>query len=271
MNSALPVQQDFLGTIVRRRSLTGLRLTQTVLPEHSRTPKHFHDRGLLGWSLKGSYTNAYTRGAQDIHSSRMMFCPAGELHTTFSEAGAVSFALEMEPGWIERLEEASLPHAPAMFELGSMDSLMARLYGEFNETDKPSSIAIEGMALEMVAVGMRFPPKTGAGAPRWLTHVREILHERFREQITISSIAEQVDIHPVHLASTFRHKYGHSIAAYVHELRVHYASSQLSDSQDSLAAIAHAAGFCDQSHLCRIFKRLTGMTPARYRSLSRKS
>jgi AraC family transcriptional regulator len=74
----------------------------------------------------------------------------------------------------------------------------------------------------------------------------------------------------VYLASTFRDKYGHSILDYLRQLRVEYASRQLSDSNDSLAAIAQAAGFSDQSHFSRIFKRVTGVTPAVYRASSEK-
>lgn len=253
---------------MRRRAVAGLRLTETVLPPHSRTPKHFHERGLLGWSLKGGYTNAYAGGLQEIQSSRIMYCPAGETHTTSTAAGAISFALEFEPAWIERLEGMSLPSAPTMFELGSLAPLTSRLYGEFNETDTPSGIAIEGIALEMVALAMRFRKNPGGTPPRWLADVRDLLHERFREQLTITCIAQQADVHPVYLASTFRRRYGHSIAAYVRELRVDYASRQLSGSKESLAAIAQAAGFSDQSHFCRVFKRTTGMTPAAYRTTS---
>lgn len=266
-----PVERDFLGTIVKRRFVPGLRLTETVLEHHSRTPKHYHDRGLVGWSLEGSYTNAYTRGNQDVQSSRIMFCPAGEPHTTFSEAGAVSFALELEPGWVDRFGEVSMPLAPAMFELGSMTSLMKRVHDEFSETDTPSALAIEGMVLEMIAVVMRFPMELGAKAPRWLTQARELVHERFREQITITGIAEQVQVHPVYLGSTFRQKYGHSILDYLRQLRVDYASRQLSGSDDPLVTIAQASGFSDQSHFSRIFKRITGMTPAAYRAGSEKS
>ncbi len=266
MAPTLPVERDFLGTIVKRRFVPGLRLTETVLPQHSRTPKHYHDRGLVGWSLEGSYTNAYTRGTQDIQSSRIMFCPAGEPHTTLSEAGAVSFALELEPGWADRFGEVSLPVAPTVFELGSMASLMKKMHDEFSETDTPSALAIEGMVLEMIAVVMRFPKEPGPRTPRWLTQAREIVHERFREQITITGIAEQVQVHPVYLGNTFRQKYGHSIVDYLRELRVHHASRQLSESSDSLATIAQATGFSDQSHFSRVFKRITGMTPAAYRA-----
>jgi AraC family transcriptional regulator len=263
-----PVERDFLGTIVRRRTIAGLRLTETVLLPQSRTPRHFHDKGLLGWSLKGGYTNTYVHGLQEIESSRIMYCPGGEAHTTSTEAGAVSFALELEPAWIERLEGAFLPSVPTMFELGSLAPLIARLYGEFNEKDTSSGIAIEGLVLEMVAVAMRFRNNPGGRPPKWLADVKDLLHARFREQITISAIAKQADVHPVYLARTFRLKYGHSIVAYVRELRVDYAARQLAESEDSLAAIAQMAGFSDQSHFCRIFKRTTGMTPAAYRAVS---
>ena len=270
MVSPLPAKQDFLGTIVQRRSVPGVRLTETELPEHSRTPRHAHDRPLIGWSLHGSYTNQYTRGSQDVQSSRIMFCPAGEVHTTFSPLGAVSFALELESGWADRFGEVSLPECPTLYEAGSLASLMQRLHHEFSETDMASSLAIEGMVLEMIAIAMRFRSDRTAAAPRWLLEAKERLDETFREPITITGLAHQVQIHPVYLATTFRQKYGNSIVGYVRELRVHYACQQLADTEYSLAEIAQAAGFSDQSHFSRIFKRVTNMTPAAYRAIARR-
>jgi len=263
--------QDFLGAIVKRRSVPGFRLTETALAPGSRTPKHFHPQGMLGWSLTGGYTNSYGVHSQEIQSSRVMYCPAGELHTTSCDRGSVSFALELEPGWLERFGEVSLPQAPAVFELGSMTSVMQRLHHEFHAIDRSSAIAIEGMILEIVAVAMRSRLDPGKRAPRWLIEAREILDATYREQITIAEVADHVQVHPVHLATTFRHKYGLGIVDYIRGRRIEFASRLLADSDEALASVAQAAGFCDQSHFSRIFKRLTGITPAAYRVKCREN
>jgi AraC-like DNA-binding protein len=48
-------------------------------------------------------------------------------------------------------------------------------------------------------------------------------------------------------------------------LRLDFAARQLATSSASLAEIASAAGFADQSHFTKAFQRATGMTPGEWR------
>jgi AraC family transcriptional regulator len=192
------------------------------------------------------------------------------MHTTSCDHGSLSFALELEPGWLEQFGEVSLPPGPSVFELRAMAPMMRRVHDEFGEADTPSAIAIEGMILEIVALAMRFRRTPESSMPRWLIEAREIVDATYRGPITITGLAARVQVHPVHLATTFRHKYGQGIVDYVRGLRVDFASHRLANTDDALSAIAQAAGFCDQSHFSRIFKRLTGMTPAAYRIVLRE-
>jgi len=38
--------------------------------------------------------------------------------------------------------------------------------------------------------------------------------------------------------------------------------------RERLAQIAVACGLCDQAHLCKVFRRMTGMTPSAWRRAS---
>ena len=53
---------------------------------------------------------------------------------------------------------------------------------------------------------------------------------------------------------------------YARRRRLDYARRQLADPDRPLAQIAADAGFADQSHLTRVFKRFTGLTPGQYRT-----
>ena len=142
-----------------------------------------------------------------------------------------------------------------------------KLYREFLQVDDASRLAIEGLALEMLAAVSRHQDKSSdKRAPRWLERAIELLRERSPERLTIAEIATTVGVHPVHLAREFRRFKRCTIGEYVRELRIERACHQLRNSAEPLAAIAAGAGFSDQSHFCRTFKRVIGMTPAEYRS-----
>ena len=106
-------------------------------------------------------------------------------------------------------------------------------------------------------------------APRWLEQARQFLHAHFSEGFRVSDIAATIDAHPAHLARLFRRYYGCTIGEYLRRLRIEFACHALSTSDLPLAEIASAAGFYDQAHFSRTFKRLTGVTAIEYRELAR--
>lgn len=141
-----------------------------------------------------------------------------------------------------------------------------RLYREFHRSDSASSLAIEGLTLELLAeISRKQPRPQELRLPKWLGLTKDLLQAHFAEPLRLESIAEAVGVHPVHLAREFRKHFGCTVGDYVRHLRLIYASTQLSESNKTLATIATDAGFADQSHFCRSFKRITHMTPSEYR------
>ena len=148
-----------------------------------------------------------------------------------------------------------------------MAQMLMRLYSEFHHLDEASPLAIEGQVLELLAAMSRRQVKTNRRIPpRWLSQAEEFLRAHFTEHLNLVMVSAAVGVHAVHLAREFRKHYACTAGDYIRRLRVEYACREIGKSSSSLAQIASAAGFSDQSHFCKVFRRLTGMTPAEYRA-----
>jgi AraC family transcriptional regulator len=263
-------QGNFFGQVLSSRQVAEFFLNETAYVPGAMIPRHSHENAYFCLVRQGSYTESYGEKTRACGPLTFAFHPPGELHSEhFGDTQARSFNIEIASDWIGRLHDCSLRlDAPVAFAPGAITDLALRLYGEFQLMDSVSQLAIEGLILEIIAGATRSaqqarPPEP----PRWLCQVREILHDRFTEGLALSSIAELVGVHPVHMATVFRRHYRCTVGEYVRKLRLEYACRELALSERSLAEIAAAAGFADQSHFSRAFKTSIGISPGEYRRL----
>jgi AraC family transcriptional regulator len=200
----------------------------------------------------------------------VLFHPAGELHAQRFDRIAVDlFRVEVNPARLRYPNHSDLSMDGRDFRSGLPVGLAHKLYQEFREPDAVSHLAIEGLGLELIATiarDSRPGESQSRQPPRWLRQARDVIKSRFLEHLTLGDIAGSVGVHPVTLAREFRRNYDCTIGDLVRRERISFARRQLLKPKKSLADIAIAAGFYDQSHFAKTFKRLVGMTPARYRA-----
>ena len=179
-----------------------------------------------------------------------------------------SFSIEIAPTLVHRVREYSLRLDDSVHCQGGLLTLLyKRAYSEFVRMDDVALLAIEGLVLEMLAEVSRGQTKgTTEKSPRWLKQAQELVHERFSESLSLQDIADAIGIHPVHLSREFRKRYRCTIGEYIRRRRIEYASGQILTSKATLLEIAATAGFSDQSHFSRMFKRQMGVTPTEYRA-----
>jgi AraC family transcriptional regulator len=266
-------QSPFWGQVIKTREFSGLRLVEGVYSEKTRVPRHSHRQAVFCIALNGVCNEAYASKLRRYEAFTVEFLPPNQCHSlAFPGAEMRAFSIDIANCWLESAREYSLRLENSVHVQGGLLSgLFMKLYSEFLQMDSASPLAIEGLMLEMLAEAsrqqVRVPDRT---PPRWLAQALELLHEQFSEHLTIAHLATSVGVHPVHLAREFRRFYRCSIGEYVRRLRVEHASRRLCASDAPLAAIASAAGFSDQSHFSRTFKRFNGMTPAEYRRAFRR-
>ncbi|MEV0396405.1 helix-turn-helix transcriptional regulator [Polymorphospora rubra] len=93
--------------------------------------------------------------------------------------------------------------------------------------------------------------------------LRELLDGRLTESLTIAEAARTLGAHPNHLMRAFSRAYGIPPHRYVTGRRVDLARRLLLNGRTPAAA-AVEAGFHDQSHLTRHFRKVLGTTPAAF-------
>jgi AraC family transcriptional regulator len=253
---------------VSEREIAGFHSTETSHPPGFHIPGHFHDFASLYLVLRGSLTEFYGNKKRECKQASMIFTPPGEKHSNrFSSLGGRCFLVEIPPAYIARLAAAGVRLEGSIHsESVALAWLGMKLYREFELPDSVSLLAVEGLMLEALSEFARMSERPAVDAPAWLRRARNLMQDRFSDNLALDEIAAAVGVHPAHLARTFRRCYGVTAGEYQRRLRIEYASRQLSETETSILEIALAAGFADQAHFSRTFKNHIGLTPARFRA-----
>jgi len=265
---AQPPKHFTHGDILRWRKVGGLHLAEVRYGSGQRVHRHVHAHARFVLVLAGAITEIRGDDTHTHGSSTLLFRRADEPHAyVVSRAGATCLIVDLDDGWHARARlHAPVLEQSAAFRGGFVVHLAHRLHGEFRLRDEVSRLAIESITLGVLAEASRCAAKTAERpAPAWLRQARALVDAHFAKPLLLADVARRVGVHPVHLARTFRRVHQITFAGYVRHVRIEFTRRELAASETPLGDIAVAAGFCDQSHFSRLFKRYTGLTPAEYR------
>lgn len=93
----------------------------------------------------------------------------------------------------------------------------------------------------------------------------DYIHTHFRDDLTLTQMAEFTNLSISHFGSLFKRYTGESLIAYINQVRVEKAKELLRNSNDKIYLIADEIGFSSQPYFIRVFKNVTGMSPNEYR------
>lgn len=117
--------------------------------------------------------------------------------------------------------------------------------------------------------------KSGAGTekpvPQLIQKAVMYLYKNFRDDISLSELAEQLHVSVNYLGVSFRNSTGVPFREYLNMLRLKYSCRLLLSSDLSVKEVAYASGYKTNEHFFRVFKHNLNMTPSEYRRKNRTS
>ena len=108
--------------------------------------------------------------------------------------------------------------------------------------------------------------RTQGGLIAWQTkRVTAYIDAHINKKIGARELASEVKLSVSHFFRSFKASVGMTPSEYITRKRVAAAQQLMLNTHDSLCQIAIDCGLSDQSHLCRIFRRVVGQTPNAWR------
>ena len=233
-------------------------------PADLRLDGHGHDRPHLVVMLAGGFQEETTRGGatERCDPGAIRYSPAGDRHhIRFADRPSRCVVVELD----ESSDWPRLPTGRVYLPKREIAGSFARVRAALQSTDPAMRLVLEGELLELVARVDGSSSGAFRPVPRWLHRVRERLEAE--ESPSFSELARAEGYHPVYAARAFRRHFGCSAGELMRRRRLQRAVAMLRLPRGSLADIALACGFADQSHLSRSLQRTLAMTPSRLRSL----
>lgn len=101
-----------------------------------------------------------------------------------------------------------------------------------------------------------------------IARIKEIVNNRYMENISISDIAEEVYLSPNYMSLIFKNETRETIVEYITRVRIEAAKDLLKSTNLKMFEVAQMVGYENPQYFSTVFKKYTGIYPMKYRKFS---
>ncbi|HEX8875288.1 MAG TPA: AraC family transcriptional regulator [Phycisphaerales bacterium] len=251
-----------------RLSCGGFVVSDSTHSPGTRLAPHRHPFACVHVALDGCYAEVVEGTPVRLSPGVALVKRPGVEHSNdFGNLGARTLRVEIHRaiGDIDRSLRRSR-RAAMTLDSPAIRALAFRLRGRLADSRPSRELAAEGLCLELVAALLEEASPSlleGDDLPR---RALAELGRTFRSPRPLGAIAVALRVDASRLSRLVRRSTGRSLGEHLRELRVRWVAERLCDHRHTIGALSLAAGFADQSHCVRVFRRILGVTPSDYRA-----
>ena len=246
---------------------------------------HAHAEWELYFLLSGERRYFIRDHVVPVKAGDLILVPSGEIHKSLQagegphERISVEFRREFLPACLEMNGACRLESIfQGGFRLSMIESDQGRIRVELFRLldvvreagagwEDAARIIVSNLLLQIAQICRQSAAleHTALPQPTWFPILLRHLAAHASEPIALADAAEVVYLHPSYLSRAFRRITGMTFLDYLSNLRVREARKLLETTNMPLQRIAEACGLGDVTHFGRVFRRVTGQTPGKYR------
>ncbi|AGB19716.1 response regulator [Thermoanaerobacterium thermosaccharolyticum] len=101
--------------------------------------------------------------------------------------------------------------------------------------------------------------------PSLIKEALKYIDENYNKNITLEDVAKYVHLNPQYLSRYFKKTMNMNFVDYISKIRINSSKKLLSETDLSINSIALKVGYTDQSYFCKVFKKIEGISPNKFR------
>ena len=238
-------------------------------------PRHVHSVLSASVTLSGHRIHETRQAKRTVPPGSILVVNVGEMHSSHSSGVKSStLAIRLLPPFLTKMAYEITGRSDGVLPLREpviQDLRLARQMLELQTVLETASFRLEKEE-RILAVFFALYSRHSSESVRELRHEREktpilraceYLQDCTEENVSLETLSAVAGLSPFHFSRMFTKEMGVPPHTYQLQVRLQKATDLLA-SGCSVTDVAFATGFCDQSHLQKVFKKKYGITPGQY-------
>ena len=238
--------------------------------------RHWHETFSVGVITGGRSSYGKGAHAEVVECGSIVVMNPGDVHVcnAIDDGGWSYLMFYLDPEWTGRIQAelregegcAFRPYATAALHSPQLAAAGQALFAELTDDDSDrfqrevAVVDFVGLLDGVLSDGVIAERESGSKAER----AAKYIDAHFAEALRLEEICAEASLSASYLIRAFKKRYGIAPHEYQTNRRIQFAKARLRE-RIPLAQVALEAGFSDQAHFQRIFKRLTAATPGLYK------
>lgn len=240
--------------------------------------KHWHETFSIGLIAKGRCNYINGRKATGVSVGTVVLMNPGDVHACNPVRGEPwSYKmLYIDVPWLCKTEgDATMNPSRSFVPFATIATTQPALYNGLSRLfDTLTNATTAHLEKQTATVSFVELLRRSIGAskfimdpasPRRLMYAADFIRQNCTRSLSLEDICIEANLSASHLIRAFKKAYGLTPHAYQLNCRIEFGRSQLRAGR-TIADVAFAAGFADQAHFQRVFKRFVAATPGQYRT-----
>ncbi|MBV9962138.1 MAG: helix-turn-helix transcriptional regulator [Parafilimonas sp.] len=264
------LKAKFFGESKKQFQVNGLTIVDSIFNNYENCPWHYHQHAHFAFTTKGNLTETHKKQKLQLQAGCLLYNHSQEPHCNGNYSSVVSaLHIDIDANWFKKYDINSLAiEGVSQIQNPVIKNIFCNILKEVKLFDINSPVVIESLVMQALHEMTKSNAQRSSAKPAWVFKLKDLLYDQYSEKFTLKQIAEQLNLHPVHLCQQFPFYFGCSLGDYIRKIKIEKSVTIIfKKNYSSLTQVAYECGFADQSHFIKIFKKNIGITPFAFQKL----